>query len=110
MRHFLIVTANVRAGVGCCLPVRLLQEPMFHEKSERTFHDFWVYSLELGTTYHQQRVPSVPPRRVSLRARDVPTNSYRLDDWLLRPGQPVQLGGDPAPDDLNAALVEAQGT
>jgi hypothetical protein len=31
MRHFLIVTANVRAGVGYCLPVRLLQEPMFHE-------------------------------------------------------------------------------
>ena len=27
MRHFLTVTANVRAGVGYCLPVRLLQEP-----------------------------------------------------------------------------------
>jgi hypothetical protein len=39
---------------------------------------------------HQDaRVPSVPPCRVPLRARNVPTNSYRLRPWLLRAGQPA---------------------
>ena len=41
--------------------------------------------------YHSinARVPSVPPRRVPLRARDVPTNSYQFRPWLLRAGQPA---------------------
>eukprot|EP00964_Phaeocystis_antarctica_P089219 scaffold56865_cov71-Phaeocystis_antarctica.AAC.3 len=41
--------------------------------------------------YHSinARVPSVPPRRVPLRARNVPTNSYQFRPWLLRGGQPA---------------------
>ena len=41
--------------------------------------------------YHSinARIPSVPPRRVPLRARDLPTNSCRFRPWLLRAGQPA---------------------
>ena len=42
------------------------------------------------------RVPSVPPRRVPLRARNVPTNSYQFRPWLLRAGRPA--GRWPRPD------------
>ena len=40
--------------------------------------------------YHSiDAIPSVPPRRVPLRARNVPTNNYQFRPWLLRAGQPV---------------------
>eukprot|EP00964_Phaeocystis_antarctica_P085215 scaffold53786_cov62-Phaeocystis_antarctica.AAC.3 len=47
--------------------------------------------------YHSinARVPSVPPRRVPLRARDVPTHSYQFRPWLLRAGRPAGRGPRP---------------
>ena len=50
------------------------------------------------------RVPSVPPRRVPLRARHIPTTtSGQLPPGLLRPRRRL-LSGGPGPADLNAAL------
>ena len=66
-------------------------------KSDAIHRPALLVATELPV-YHSinARVPSVPPRRVPLRARDVPTNSYQLRPWLLRAGRPA--GRWPRPD------------